>query len=712
MKKYTFSLFVVIAMFLTFLPDFHINAAGENEPVVITDRFEEMDLSNRLELYIDRKDLTPDEIAKKSDAFAPLSESDPSGDISEAVYWLKVSFTNASPAEKELLLEVEKPHLSSVTLYSLAGDELSEDETIGYQYPFNQRDYKHRNLVFDLQLEPEASSTYFLKVKTDSFFQAPVTLWDPIAFSEENYQHQSILGLFYGIMFALVVYNLFLFLSLKEKSYLYYILFVAGFTMIQAIWDGFAFQYIWGDFPWWALRSNSFFILWSALFALLFAQHFLRLKESAPALDKAVRLFIGVSILSLFLPFIVEIGLMTMTATVFATVVILFLIFVAFRVRAETRAARFYLISWACLFAGTLLNILAAYQVLPLNQFTLYAPKFGAAVEVLVLSLGLADKINRMRKEKEYETKKYYAQTLLQNARKRMSATSELESLSKESLRCLMEITQFDKGFYLQKNGARWKVLSKVNVPAVLEKYYIEQFVSFQNGDAFGLDTVEGSTFTVPISHKNHQGRFVLWSKKEEVDLSMMDTLLPAFVEQFTSFVDEKEAFDELKMSATQDDLTKMLNRKYFLEKVNDMYVETEPASLLLMDIDHFKDINDTYGHIIGDRAIAFAADLIKKVFDEIGIVGRFGGEEFIVFLENTNGKQALGWSNLLLEVFRQEGMELEDGAVIFLTISIGYSSSRPESFLTIDQMIQTADEQLYKAKKNGRNQVSVMTHE
>ena len=706
MKKYILLFCISFVVLATFSPNLHTYATEFNESIVIPESLQEMNLSNRLEVFIDQNHLTGKEIVEKSHEFVPLAKTNPSGDISEAVYWLKVNLFNASLDQKNLLLEIKKPHLSSVTLYTLETDRLKKEDTTGYRYPFSIRDYKHRNLVFSLQLEPEVPTTYFLKIETDSFFQAPVSLWDPIAFSEANDQNQLILGIFYGIMFALIIYNSFLFFSLKEKSYLYYIVFVSGFTMLQAIWDGFAFQYVWGDYPWWALRSNSFFILWSCLFALLFARHFLQLKEYAPILDKVVTIFNTVCGLCLVLPFFVKIGMMTMISTVMATIFVVFLMAIAFTVRLKTREATFYIIAWSLLFIGVLLNLMAAYKLLPLTNLTLFAPKFGIVVEVLILSLGLADKINRMRKEKEYEMKKYYAHTLLQNALKKMSATSELQSLSKEGLRCLMDVTPFEKGFYLSKDGGRWKVISKVNVPAVLEKYYIEQFVSFQNGDAFGIDTLEGSTFTVPISCGTHNGRFVIWSKQEELDLSVMDSFLPAFIEQFTAFAVQKEELEKLQMSAMQDHLTNMFNRKYFLEKANEVYVESEPVALLLIDIDHFKNINDTYGHVIGDQAITFAAELIKKVFDDVGIVGRFGGEEFIVFMENTNHQQGLGWSNLLLDVFRQESMELKNSTAIYLTISIGFSSSKPLSFITIDEMIQMADEQLYKAKKNGRNQV------
>ncbi|MBN8193001.1 GGDEF domain-containing protein [Bacillus sp. NTK074B] len=694
-------LFLTLLLYVLFGPV--ISAYADN--LVIPDTLQEMDLSNHMEVYLDHDRLNEAQILDKRNQFVPLQEANPSGDISDTVYWLKVSLDNKIKRQQDFLLEIQKPHLSSVTLYTLKNDRLQKEETIGYRYPFDKRNYKHRNLVFPLNLLPDVSTTYFLKIETDSFFQAPVSLWNPIAFSEANYMNQSILGIFYGIMLAMILYNAFLYLSLKEKSYLYYILFVSGFTVMQAVWDGFAFQFLWGDFPWWALRSNSFFIIWTSLFALLFAKHFLQLKEHSSVLYKLVTVFQWVCGLSLILPFFVSIGVMTMIGTVMAAGFVLFLIIIAVTVRLKTREARFYLTAWSLLFIGVLLNILAAFQLLPLTDLTLYAPKVGIAFEVLVLSLGLADRIKRTRKEKAYETKKYYVHTLLQNAVQRMTEIDDFTPLSQEGLRCLMDITHFEKGFYLTRDRTGWNVVSKVNVEADLEDFYIDQYASFQNGRSGIMD---GSTFTVPITSRSHTGCFIVWSSQEEVDLSIMESFLPAFIEQFSALVTQKEYLNELRKSAMVDDLTDLLNRKYFLEKVSDIHNGAEQASLLLIDIDHFKNINDRYGHLIGDEAIVFATGLIKKVFHEKGIIGRFGGEEFIVFLRNVEEHEALEGAQSLLEVFRQEGMPVDDYTSIYLTVSIGFCISQPNSCLTMDEMIQRADEKLYLAKRNGRDQVAV----
>ncbi|WP_391557024.1 7TM diverse intracellular signaling domain-containing protein [Robertmurraya sp.] len=387
---------------------------------------------------------------------------------------------------------------------------------------------------------------------------------------------QTLHGIFYGIMLAMIIYNSFLFLSLREKSYLYYILFIIGFTLMQSIWDGFAFQWLWGDYPWWAMRSNSFFIVWTSLFSLQFAKHFLMLKTDAPLLYKVVSTFIIFCAVALVLPFVLNIRTATMVSTILASIAIIFILAIALKVRFTSRESKYFVAAWSLLLVGVLLNICAAYQLLPLNAVTLYAPKIGILVEVMVLSLGLADKIKRITLEKEQETR---------------------------------------------------------NV----------------------------QTF---------------------------------------------------KQSAMYDHLTNLLNRKYFLESSQETLSlakgSNQQVSLMLIDIDHFKNINDTYGHTIGDQAIVFVANQIQKVCNNCGIVGRYGGEEFIVFLNQLDLHSASQIAEELIELHRRVPFMLENGHSIYLTLSIGLCSNDFQEYKNVNEMILHADHSLYYAKNNGRDQVAI----
>lgn len=718
--KINFSKILVILPIILILGIYHTSSVfASKDHIIVPTSLKEMDISRHLDVLVDTKNSSDEQILNKLDMFSPISQENISGDITNATYWVKVDLSNSSNIKKDLLLEIKKPHLSSVSLYRVKDHQLILEEKIGYGIPFHSRSYKHRNMVFQLKLQPTSSSIYLLKIQTDSFFQAPVFLWDPVAFSEKNYISQTGYGLFYGIMFAMILYNSFLFFSLREKSYLYYILFITGFTILQSIWDGFAFQWIWGDLPWWALRSNSFFILWSALFSLQFAKHFLQLKEIAPRLNKVVTTFNVTCAVCLLMPFILNIGAATMISTVIATIFSIFIIVIAIKVRLKTGEAKFFITAWSFLLIGVLLNILAAYKLMPLTTLTLMAPKIGALIEVLVLSLGLADKIKRLTIEKEQESKKAYIHTFLQHSFKQMSMVKEVKLLIEQGLACLINMTNFTKGVYLVESNGTWKVISRIgsvnlSQPTVIEKKYTETYFYRKKAKPglFGINDTYGSILTLPIKTDDHTGLFIVYHDTEDKrDQPITLDLLPIFREHYLALLENIQSYENLKKSAMYDHLTNVLNRRYFLEKAEELYRYAEglnkPVSLLLIDIDHFKKINDTYGHLVGDQAIIFVANQIKSIFKNKGIVGRFGGEEFIVFLPNADRKDAMKTSDLLMKAHRSHRFTHQEIS-LFLTISIGVCTNQFHSKMNLNEMIQHADDHLYIAKNNGRDQVAI----
>lgn len=155
------------------------------------------------------------------------------------------------------------------------------------------------------------------------------------------------------------------------------------------------------------------------------------------------------------------------------------------------------------------------------------------------------------------------------------------------------------------------------------------------------------------------------------------------------------------------DALTGLINRRsigLILDKNHAASVRhNTPYILAMLDIDFFKAINDTYGHLAGDRALKSVADFLMASVRESDSVGRYGGEEFLLLLPSTSPEEAKELLNRLREGISQLKTEYE-GETIQLTMSIGYSSF--DGVKPVWQIVKDADQALYQAKKNGRNQV------
>lgn len=163
----------------------------------------------------------------------------------------------------------------------------------------------------------------------------------------------------------------------------------------------------------------------------------------------------------------------------------------------------------------------------------------------------------------------------------------------------------------------------------------------------------------------------------------------------------------QLRIQAQYDGLTNLFNRRVFLDllsKNKSLSIRIKSSSSLLMiDIDHFKSINDQYGHQIGDQVLIDFANRTKQNLREEDIIARMGGEEFAILLPNTNKESALHFAERLRAIFEASPAKTS-GNDIFYTISIGVVT--PDEFMTIDEALHASDLAMYEAKRAGRNQV------
>jgi len=162
------------------------------------------------------------------------------------------------------------------------------------------------------------------------------------------------------------------------------------------------------------------------------------------------------------------------------------------------------------------------------------------------------------------------------------------------------------------------------------------------------------------------------------------------------------EQKNEIAERARRDPLTGLFNRRAFFELADKLEVQGATFSILMIDIDHFKSINDSHGHLGGDRVLVHAARLIQSVFRTDDIACRFGGEEFCVLLRECNRAQALQLAQELVSRWAAEPLDVSDGPRVTVTTSVGVSTRvRGQTLL---KTIKNADAALYSAKHQGRN--------
>lgn len=212
---------------------------------------------------------------------------------------------------------------------------------------------------------------------------------------------------------------------------------------------------------------------------------------------------------------------------------------------------------------------------------------------------------------------------------------------------------------------------------------------------------------------KNDSNKQLLLAiKKLLYQLSNRNKLLVEANENLEQKVRERtnalsEANQKLRELASTDVLTGLMNRRAFMEEAQRKFKLAKryqrPLSLLMIDIDHFKRVNDTFGHQAGDQVLVEFGKIIKSCLRETDVFSRIGGEEFAIILPETNLEQTAELSERLLEKVRTAQIELETGIKISLTTSIGVATIPPLS-VDVDTVMSEADKALYRAKLDGRD--------
>ncbi len=327
----------------------------------------------------------------------------PSFGHTSSAYWVRFQVRNEADPSTKWRLEVGYALLQHVDLYlprSHGGG--FEVKRTGTALPFNTRDVPYRTFVFELPLAAASETTIYLRFESQADVTLPLTLWSLDAFAGASAAESLKLGIFYGILIIMVFYNLFLMLSLRDRSYFYYVICITTFLFHQLLFEGVAYQYLWPNRVWLgrSIELYSLAILTAAW--LKFIGAFLETKPNFPALHRLLNVLLVLSgFLNILIPFIdyrVIVGPL-LGLGILVCVVGLVAGFLALRQR--NRAARYFVLSAVPGVIGIITLALVRFAVIPSTAFTEHIQRIGAVLFVLFLSFALADRVNILKKQKE-----------------------------------------------------------------------------------------------------------------------------------------------------------------------------------------------------------------------------------------------------------------------------------------------------------------------
>lgn len=368
--------------------------------VSISDSFQREAIGRQISVLQSDRELAFSEVVK-SNSFVSNDQKVPNLGLSAVSYWLKFTVVNSNHSG-DVRLELAYPILDEVELFEPTPNGGYSNQLLSEKAGFDARRYKHPNYIFDLHIPGGSSKTYYLRIKSAEGLIVPVYISNPVNLWEQLVTENFATGIFAGIVLIMFIYNLFVYFSVKDKSYLYYVFYVAFAGLTQIGIKGYTFQYLWPGSTWFQGKSVILFACISGIGALLFTRKFLQTKFYAPRSTVLLSVLIGLFSVAFVATLLgkEQIGFQVMQGT---TTLLTFLVLsVSFYVMKKGFApAKFFFAAWSVLLTGALIFLLKDYGVLPYNSFTSYSMQAASALEMALLSFGLADRINILKREKE-----------------------------------------------------------------------------------------------------------------------------------------------------------------------------------------------------------------------------------------------------------------------------------------------------------------------
>jgi len=324
--------------------------------------------------------------------------------FTRSAIWLR--FTLKNPAEKALhyYLEEAWPLIDEIDLFLPDGSGGYRRISTGDYQRFASRPFDHRTFVFPLTLEAGSSITCYMRFRTTSSMILPLTLWQPDSFMHRILREDRVLMLLYGMMLVMIIYNLLMYAAIRQRSYLYYVLFIASFMCFIMTQHGTAFQYLWPEYPWFANDCIPLTLAMVVFFAYLFTRNFLSIGMKFSDIRILYRCFFVISVLGMAISAF-ALNQDTYVVAMAGTPILAFLsiagaIYAAIKLSLKRiRAAYFYLSGWIGFFAGGCLYIGKTFSFLPANAMTNWSIMIGILFMMVVLSIAQADMMDSMRRD-------------------------------------------------------------------------------------------------------------------------------------------------------------------------------------------------------------------------------------------------------------------------------------------------------------------------
>lgn len=381
--------------------------ALEQSPIIITPDLESAFIGPYIHFLEDESGtLSLEEVTNQPDnEWIAHEKSIFSQGYTTSTYWLSFNIVLDSQitSPQKYFLESDLPYFRLIDFNLFQDGQLISANKTGLGRPLSQTPYPHEAFVLPFTLEPGSTYRMIIRAESDSAMLLPLAMYSEKAFHQHHVNRNTFLGFYFGLTIILGLYNFFLYLSTRDFNYFLYTIHVFGLCWLQAVLRGFTATHLWKDEYRDFAYHEPIMVVWiSFCTSLLFSRSFLKLPQLYPKWNIALFTAFIISLFFVVGTFILPLRYVLAGFNIFSPVAILLIISVAIYSQAKgNRAARFFLLAWSFFLTSALIKTVYHLGWLPSNFLTTNPMIIGSAIEGVLLSLALADRINWIRNEKD-----------------------------------------------------------------------------------------------------------------------------------------------------------------------------------------------------------------------------------------------------------------------------------------------------------------------
>jgi len=319
-----------------------------------------------------------------------------------SAYWYKLSIRHNTESKNNWILEFFDQTIDSITVYSPDKNGHYSATLLGSNRPFAARFFQHKNLSFSLVNNVDSVRTYYVRIKSHQSVNVIIVLRSVRWFISYALEEYFLFGIFYGMILVFGLYNLIMFVAIRQKQYLYYIAYNISIGLYEMCADGIAYQYVWPSAPAWNHYAYGIALFAASIFAILFAQTLLSVRTKAPKLNKLLMWIIAARS-AFFLACLLfnkdwfSFKIIEIVPLTVAYVTGCYILFKGYR------PARFFVIGYTFLLMGFVIKAMIAFNIwwLPVTAFDYYALSVCFILEMFFVSFAIGDRVRLLRVQKK-----------------------------------------------------------------------------------------------------------------------------------------------------------------------------------------------------------------------------------------------------------------------------------------------------------------------